>query len=313
MIISVFLVVYFSCIVKHRFFTFGLFILYIVVTTSVMIWQGIGIAPDRYAFVLIFASLFIKRTRSFFLDFLPFIFLLISYDFLRSFAANLMPHVNYALPIDADKLIFGMLPTVTLQKLFFHPPALLWYDYASTILYFLHFALPLAFAFLLWIGNRRHFREFTTGILIVSYTAWVTFLLFPAAPPWLAQQKGYISGVTKIMDLTLQSFPTRLDLPTVYKSFNPNPVAAIPSLHAGYVFLVLLFALKYFKKKGLFFLPYVLAVWISIVYLGEHYFFDVIIGAVYAAFSYVLAKKVLHAINWQPVFKKLKSRLLPAR
>lgn len=290
---------------KHRFFTFGVFVIYIVITTAIMIWQGIGIAPDRYAFVLLFASLFIKRARNFFFDWFPFIFLLISYDFLRGFADNLISSVNYSLAIQADQWIFKTLPTVSLQKAFLHLPYLSWYDYAATVIYFLHFALPLAFAFLLWINNRKHFREFTTGIIVVSYIAWATFLIFPAAPPWLAQKEGYIDGVTKIMDLTLQSFPTRLNLPTVYTNFNPNPVAAIPSLHAAYTFLIFLFALKFFKKRGLIFFPYVIAVWVSIVYLGEHYVFDVFTGAIYATFSYLLAKQVLHQISWELAFRKV--------
>ncbi|MBI2595404.1 50S ribosomal protein L33 [Candidatus Daviesbacteria bacterium] len=281
---------------KHRIFNISLFTLYITISTALMIWQGIGISPDRYAFVLLLGSLLVKKTRSFILDWLPFLFILISYDFLRSFADKLNTQVHYVELIGADKTIFGFIPTIELQKIFFHPGFLSWYDFLATILYFLHFALPLSFGFILWLKNKNQFKEFTTGILLLSYAGWLTYLAFPAAPPWLAGERGFLQGVTKIMDLTLKNFPERLNLPTIYHNFNPNPVAAMPSMHAAYPFLVFLFALKFFKLKALLFSPYVLAVWISIIYLGEHYAIDVVVGAFYAAVFYFVSAN-LH--NWQ--------------
>ena len=67
---------------------------------------------------------------------------------------------------------------------------------------------------------------------------------------------------------------------------NPNPVAAMPSLHAAYPWLSFLALRKYSKKLGWFFLPYPILVWFSVVYLGEHYVIDVIAGVVYAQASF---------------------------
>ena len=97
------------------------------------------------------------------------------------------------------------------------------------------------------------------------------------------------------------------DLPSIYHNFNPNAVAAMPSLHAAYPFLVLLYALRFFKKKGLFFIPYVLGVWFSLVYLGEHYFVDVVAGAIYAVIFYFISVK-LHIINWEKLFARFLQR-----
>ena len=287
---------------KHRVFNVGLFITYIVGMTAIMIWQGIGIDPSRYVFVLLFASLFIKRTRSFILDWTPFLFILLSYDFLRGFADDLGGRANFLDLINLEKGIFGIIPTIELQKLLYHgSPTIL--DYLATIFYFLHFALPLGFGFLLWLNNRGQFRHFVTGILLLSYSAWLTFLIYPSAPPWLASNEGYIPHVNKIIDTTLSAFPDRWDLPSIYHNFNPNAVAAMPSLHAAYPFLVLLYALRFFKKKGLFFIPYVLGVWFSLVYLGEHYFVDVIAGAIYAIAFYFISVR-LHIINWGKLFAR---------
>jgi len=210
--------------------------------------------------------------------------------------------------------LFGQLPTITLQNAFYKAGSLAWYDYGATILYFLHFALPLGFGFILWLKNRKYFIEFTTSLIFLSYAGFFTYVLFPAAPPWLSSNLGILPPLPKILDFTLQSFPDKLNLPSVYHSFNPNLVAAIPSLHAAYPLLVFMFFLRYFKKKAPFFFLYVVAVWISLVYLGEHYAIDVIIGAIYALVFYYLAHAALKIkfsftpSRWQRKLLKLRVR-----
>lgn len=294
---------------KHRVFNVSLFVIYIAGMTGLMIWQGIGIDPSRYVFVLLLASLLVKRTRSFILDWTPFLFILLSYDFLRGFADNLGPRADFVNLINLEKGLFGTIPTTGLQKIFYNPQAPSLLDFMATIFYFLHFALPLSFGFILWLYNRGHFRQFVTGILLLSYAGWLTFLIFPAAPPWLASNEGYLPKVHKILDVTLGAFPDKWNLPSIYHQFNPNPVAAMPSLHAAYPLLILLFALKFFKLKALLFAPFVLAVWISIVYLGEHYVVDIIAGAIYAIIFYFIAVK-LHVIDWGRIIDKFIKRNL---
>ena len=268
------------------------FALYISGMTALMIWQGIGITPDRYVFILLLASLFVKKTRRFLLDWSPFIFILIAYDFLRSFADKLDQRVHYLPMIQLDQKVFGQVPTVFLQQHLFSIGQLHWYDYLATLFYFLHFALPLGFAFMLWVKNREHFKKFTNSLMVLSYGAFITYVVFPASPPWLSAEDGLLPGVTKILDSTLKTFPQRLNLPSIYNNFDPNTVAAVPSLHAAYPFLVFLIGLKIFRKKALFFLPYVLGVWFSVIYLGEHYATDVALGAIYAVAAFYMAEKL---------------------
>ena len=277
----------------HRFFLIGLFVLYIILMTALMIWQGIGIAPDRYAFVLLLAALLVKRTRSFLLDWVPFLFILISYDFLRGFADNLGQRVHFVELIEMEKYLFGKVWTTQLQSDFFNPAYLTWYDFVATIFYFLHFALPLAFAFLLWVNNRSYFRRFVLSISLLSYAAWITFMIYPAAPPWMAAQNGFLPETTKILDFTLNLFPEKVSLPTIYHKITPNPVAAMPSLHGAYPMLVLLYSIRFFGIKGIIFLPYVILAWLSMVYLGEHYLIDLIAGAIYSLVFFLLTETVL--------------------
>lgn len=293
---------------KFHLLTFSLFIAYILIMTAIMIWQGVGIAPDRYALILLLGSLLVKRTRSFILDWVPFLLILISYDFLRGLAySKLITNVHYLELIKAEEWIFQVIPTITLQKNFFNPASLAWYDFTSTIFYFLHFALPLAFGYFLWMYNKTHFRQFVIAISLLSYAAWVTFVFYPTAPPWLAAKEQLLPEVTKILDYTLGAFPTTYEFPTIYHNLNPNPVAAVPSLHGAYPFLVLLFFIRFFKLKGLLFLPYVLIVWTSMVYLGEHYVVDLLIGAFYASLFFLASEYLIH-INWNAFFHKISTK-----
>ena len=138
--------------------------------TALMIWLGVGIAPDRYALILLLGALLVRRTRQFLLDWIPFLFILISYDFLRGFADNLNVRLHIQELITAEKWLFNnIVPTSFLQQTFYVAGKIQWFDILATIFYFQHFALPLTFGFLLWLGSRDRFRQFVIGILLLSY------------------------------------------------------------------------------------------------------------------------------------------------
>ena len=66
-----------------------------------------------------------------------------------------------------------------------------------------------------------------------------------------------------------------------------NDVAAIPSLHAAYTLLVVLFFWSRVPLWArLLLLLYPLAMGFTLVYTGEHYIFDVALGWVYAVAVY---------------------------
>ena len=76
-------------------------------------------------------------------------------------------------------------------------------------------------------------------------------------------------------------------------------MAAVPSLHAAYPLLTLFFLVRKYKIKGLLLLPYVLGIWFAIVCFGEHYVFDIVIGAIYAILAFILVTK--GSLIWQKV------------
>ena len=85
---------------------------------------------------------------------------------------------------------------------------------------------------------------------------------------------------------------TNINLPSIFSFVGGNPVAAIPSLHAALPTMVFLFLFKWNKKAGIAFIPYLLGVYFAVVYLGEHYVVDVIIGALYSIIVFFTVQKL---------------------
>jgi membrane-associated phospholipid phosphatase len=261
---------------------------YLLAATLFMVWQGVGVTPDYLVGLFLLSALAVGRTRLFLKDWIPFLLLFLGYEFLRGFAQRAGLPVHYGDVIALERALFlGHIPTLVLQHAFFHPPAVHWYDYAGTLTYYLHFAYPLTIGYLLWLHQRPLFLRYAVALLAMSYVAFVAYVLLPVAPPWLAAQHGFLPPVAKIQDFTLPSY-----LSPIYYAVNANRVAAMPSLHAAFPLLGYLFARRILRGWAWPLFVYTLVVWLSVVYLGEHYVLDVIGGALFALASYAVALRV---------------------
>jgi membrane-associated phospholipid phosphatase len=214
--------------------------------------------------------------------------LLLAYEYLRALIPKINPHVHYYFMAKFDAFLFhGQLPTAWLQHLLYNPNYLHWYDYVSAFLYSTFFAVPLCVAFILWLVDREDFEGYVFGMVGLSYMGFLTYLAYPAAPPWLAAQHGIIPQIVHVADVAFSHFSPFLALPTVYKYFAPNLTAAVPSLHAAYPFFTLLFIGKEYPKTVPFLILYAVGVSFAVIYLGDHYFFDVALGFAYAYLAYL--------------------------
>lgn len=263
----------------------GLLLGYLLIIIIFMLVKNISITPDRLFLYLLFAAVIAGRAWTFIKDWVPFLALLLGYEMLRGFADNFFSVAVEGL-VKTEKILFGgYLPTEVLQNIFYKPGYIGPIDILGTAFYFMHFPLPLVVAFYFWMKDKSRYYKFVIALLLLSFAGFITFLLFPAAPPWYASQEGIIS-VIKINQLVVDHFGWQWDLSYYYQRLNPNPVAAMPSLHAAYPTLVLLALRNYKKKLFWFFLPYPIIVGFSTVYLGEHYVIDVIAGVFYTVIAY---------------------------
>jgi membrane-associated phospholipid phosphatase len=224
-----------------------------------------------------------RWVRGVVVDWLPLMLVLLCYDLSKPVREwiGTTPHV---LPqLDADRWAFGELPSSSLQHALYDPGVPHWYDFLTFFVYLSHFFVTLAVLAVLWKVSYPRFRQYRTLVVVLATAGFVTYVLFPAAPPWLAAWDGYIEPVPR----TLAGMWGAVGIEPAHALFENrgefyNQEAAIPSLHAAYPMLLLLFfwGAGTWARIGLG--AYVLAMAFALVYTGEHYIADVVIGWLYA-------------------------------
>jgi membrane-associated phospholipid phosphatase len=165
-------------------------------------------------------------------------------------------------------------------------------DYMGAVFYGIYFFVPTIFAYVVWKKSPKNYWKYTVAFGVLTYSALITFLFYPVAPPWIA-----VPNVTRILT---GSVDVNLGLPvykTLFDFLSPNLYAAFPSMHSAMPWLVFLFAFKIWKWKALSVLSIPVGTWFSAVYLGEHYFTDVLAGIAYATIAFIAVEKILPLLS----------------
>jgi membrane-associated phospholipid phosphatase len=261
-------------------------LLYAVLFCGWLIYHHTWPAPDLIAIGLLGFAFLTFRLVSFLRDWSPFILLLLGYVGLAGVDGSVVARAHIGFPIQADRAIFfGTLPTTWLQAHLWNPAHVQWYDYMASVLYPMHFIVPLLLAFALWMWKKRFYWKFVGSYLLLCYAGFATYLLYPMAPPWWAANLKRVPAVAPVLSQVHWGGATNpIVLATKY--FQPNPVAAMPSIHAAFPVLVWLVLWRIWPKWGWAAVVYPLAMTFSVIYLGEHYFIDCLAGWVYAAAAF---------------------------
>ena len=254
--------------------------------------SGLTLLPPQYLLVMLVPALVLGRPRRYLLDFIPFGLLIMLYAQARGLAHILHPQPFYMPQYDAEKFVFGgHFPTAELQDWLWKGHAR-WYDHVVSDTMKIHFLVPPLLGFALWLKRRSLFYRYGATMILLSLAAALTFLAFPAAPPWAASQTGRIPHVLLFADARTASAPSANHSAHLY-----NPYAAIPSIHAGYAFLAFLFvAMLAWRTRWRWLalgvgILYPLAESFAVVYTANHYVVDLLLGCVYAAGA-------LFAVHW---------------
>lgn len=265
-------------------------IVYLLATAIYLVLHGSWPTPDFLIPPLLLFAVIAGRGWSFLIDWLPFLLLLIVYQSFAGLADDLNGRVHFQELIVADERLFGSgnLPAVLLQERFFRDDQVVWYDWAATFLHAAHFVVPATFGFILWLQSRVTYWRYMLTFMAAFYAGFITYYLYPAAPPWMAAREGLVPPVTRVIIHTLISLPASEPLALFYQHFSPNDVAAMPSLHAAAPALVALAGLALWGWRGLPLTAYPLAGGIAWVYLGEHYVVDVLAGWLYALGAFLV-------------------------
>lgn len=182
-------------------------------------------------------------------------------------------------PPAVDRVVFGVVPSVWLQE-HLVDGSTHWYDAVAALVYVTHFVSIPLLTWLVWFRRRDRFTAWLAALLTFTLVGVAGYVLYPAAPPWLASEHGAIGPVDRISRFGwhfLQLDP--IARVSALGQGESNPVAAMPSLHAGAALLVAGFCWPLVNRwwRALLAL-YVMLMGLALVYTGEHYVVDVIAG-----------------------------------
>ncbi len=228
-------------------------------------------------------------------DWLPILVIAGGYDLVRSQAVDLIPRATTEPQLRFDEIVFGgTVPTVLLQDAIVERGRVQWWDYPAWLMYLSHFVFTLAIALWCYISHRDWFHRLALLIMTVSICGFITYFIFPAIPPWLASRNGDLEPTTRIVHAVWSD----LGIEGAAKVFAgdaklANPVAALPSLHAAWPFMVLLFLWNKVGRWRWLIVAYNAVMVLVLVYGAEHYVSDILLGWLYATVVYIVLTKIL--------------------
>jgi len=275
-------------------------IVFVAGSILVIAVQGVPTAKDRlFGWLLLGLIAFSlpdarRRLPRILLEWSPFVAFLLVYDLLRGVADSVFAaHVYPQLHVD-EWLSGGVAPTVWLQRHYWHGGGdLRAWDYAAWAVYLTHFFGTLVVAACLWLWAHNRYWRYATMVAALAALGFATYVLFPAVPPWLASERGALAPTTRIVPIVWSHIPIE-HFSTVFEKGRAyaNDVAAVPSLHAAYALLISLYLWRIVPRWARPLLAvYPVAMAAALVYTGEHYVSDCLLGWLYAAVAFL-------GVNW---------------
>jgi membrane-associated phospholipid phosphatase len=265
------------------------------IATLVAIYLWLFVSGDRFFIrktgvlpVFVLYGLLQRRRVAFLTDWLPLltgtvlfdavrgaIYLAEQYMFFPRFATYVIVLERLVVRTPAAPLVLQQWRTHTL-------------DLIAVLIHGSHFAFFLLFGLVLWHSRRSHFDQFRLALLMVMGLGLIAYAVVPTVPPWMAfEQLHLLPPITHVAKFVYTSYSQEL-----YGTFDSNPVAAMPSLHAAFPMTCALIGWQaYGRRVGIGLALYTVAVMLAVVYLGEHYVVDVIAGAAVAIAAVYLSRR----------------------
>jgi membrane-associated phospholipid phosphatase len=143
-------------------------------------------------------------------------------------------------------------------------------------------------ALVFWRRNAAEFKRYALAMLLTGYTGLIIIFLAPTAPPWLAADHSNAPHMTRVLSDAFGWNPEQAGHGTA----GGNPFAAMPSLHSAVTMLIVL-ALWRWPKLRVPAVLYLAAMWFTLVYCGEHYVIDLLVGTAVAVTAWLVSTRLV--------------------
>ena len=241
----------------------------------------------------IFAILVVPsgRIRSFLFSFGPYAAVWFIFTAIRSLADEtaFARTLNFATPDFEREMFGGQLPTVTLQDRLLEVDSLAWYDYLCTAVHWSYFLAPHAVAIYLWVTHPEVFRRMLGAMTLLLSVGLALYFLLPSNPPWMAPEP-INSPSSPVVYRVMESIGKALGGGLYEASYKvvgeSNPRAAMPSIHMAITFLLVFPMWVVNRRWGIAMLIYSVMMGYSLIYPGEHYVIDILIGCGVTAYGW---------------------------
>ncbi|MDQ4043915.1 MAG: phosphatase PAP2 family protein [Chloroflexota bacterium] len=235
------------------------------------------------------------RARSFVASFGPYAAVWFIFTFLRSLAdeTRWAQIVNTRASAIERWIFNGELPTIQLQARFYEPNDLSWWDFYLTFIHWSYFVIPHALAVFLWWKRPSRFLQYLRAMTLTLALGLVLYFALPSNPPWMAPESVNTPGaptVLRIMEPIAMELGGGLYQAGYKVVGESNPIAAMPSIHMAITFLLVPASYYYGRVWQVLAWIYAFSMGLALVYLGEHYIIDVVIGSLIAAYSWRAAR-----------------------
>ena len=209
----------------------------------------------------------------------PTIVVLFTFDSLSSLIQYINPVTYDALLIKLDYMIFNAHPTVALER-FTTPIVTELLQLAYTSYYFLPIILGVALKVK---GEKAQFDRGIFLVILCFFLSFIGYILIPAIGPRFT--------INHLQGTELHGIFLRDIIDSTLNALEGKKMDAFPSGHTAVTLVVLYLAYKFHRVIFWIFLPVVLALLVSTVYLRYHYVVDIIAGILLFAFTIYVGEK----------------------
>lgn len=171
-----------------------------------------------------------------------------------------------------------------------------WFSEVMYFGYFSFYLLVFGFPLLLYLRKNQNFYFVLFVLLNSFYCYYLFFAIFPTIGPqfWFPAEtqqlnkEGFFSLLVKLV-----------------QEMGETPTGAFPSSHIGVTWLIVLLAVKFYRKALRFIIPVAILLSISTVYIKAHYILDVMAGLISVPILYFFSRKLLFIFTNKRINKKI--------
>jgi membrane-associated phospholipid phosphatase len=270
----------------------------------VLLVPNSSVLEHRLVVAVFLVALAAGRGRRFVWDWLPLVAAAAAFVVLRQFAAESpFPRRGLAVAALEQALFGGTLPSTWMQQTLrgagSGPAVAL--DYAATAVHASYFFGFVAVGGWLWLRAHHLFRHYVRTLALTFALGLAGYVALPTEPPWLVARDLGGPPAQRIIVETTKGAPVASAVVEAGRAWqhdpdalgDPNPAAAMPSVHTAVTAAVGLFLFRIGRLAGASGVLYTLAMGLALVYLGEHFVLDVLAGIACAALAVWLGGRAM--------------------